>query len=109
MIICSCAVISDHDIEMAVLDIMSGPDAPIPTPGVVYRQLEKKLKCCGCLPVTVAVIYEKLESLESERTDLSLCLGNGAQPAEAPSLAVRRHDQPARRSRCRVEMPLTQP
>jgi len=66
MIICSCAVISDHDIEMAVLDIMSGPDAPIPTPGVVYRQLEKKLKCCGCLPVTVAVIYEKLESLEAK-------------------------------------------
>ena len=42
MIICSCAVISDHDIEMAVLDIMSGPDAPIPTPGVVYRQTRKE-------------------------------------------------------------------
>lgn len=66
MIVCSCAVISDHDIEVAVLDIMSGPDAPIPTPGVVYRQLEKKLKCCGCLPITVAVIYEKLEALEAK-------------------------------------------
>ena len=39
MIVCSCSVISDTDIEQALVEIMSQPDAPLPTPGVVYRHL----------------------------------------------------------------------
>ena len=48
MIVCSCAVISDDDIEQALVEILSQPDAPLPTPGVVYRHLQKKMVCCGC-------------------------------------------------------------
>ena len=66
MIVCSCAVISDHDIELALVDIMSQPNAPIPTPGVVYRHLSKKLNCCGCVPLTVEIIYAKMEELEAK-------------------------------------------
>lgn len=64
MIICSCACISDFDIELALLDLLNQPEAPIPTPGVVYRYLEKRMNCCGCAPVAVEVIYAKLEELE---------------------------------------------
>lgn len=64
MIICSCSRITDFDIELALLDILSQPEAPIPTPGVVYRHLEKRMNCCGCAPVAVEVIYAKLEELE---------------------------------------------
>lgn len=64
MIICSCACISDFDIELALLDLLNQPEAPIPTPGVVYRYLEKRMNCCGCAPVAVEVIYAKLEDLE---------------------------------------------
>ncbi len=39
MIVCSCTVISDRDIEGALLEILRAPDAPIPTPGIVYRHL----------------------------------------------------------------------
>ena len=35
MIVCSCAIITDQDIEEALIEIMSLPDAPLPTPGVV--------------------------------------------------------------------------
>jgi hypothetical protein len=64
MIVCSCAVISDKDLEQAVLEIMSLPDAPLPTPGVVYRHLQKKMNCCGCAPLAADTIYAKMEALE---------------------------------------------
>ena len=63
MIVCSCAVISDKDIEEALVEIMSRPDAPLPTPGVVYQHLSKKMVCCGCAPLAVGTIYEKIDQL----------------------------------------------
>jgi hypothetical protein len=63
MIVCSCQAITDEDIEKALIEILSLPDAPLPTPGVVYRQLEKKMVCCGCSPLAVSTIYEKIDQL----------------------------------------------
>ena len=53
MLICSCAVISDHDVELALLDIMTQPDPPLPTPGVIWRHLSKRMECCGCAPLAL--------------------------------------------------------
>lgn len=64
MIVCSCNVISDGDIERVLIDIFSKPDAPIPTPGLVYRELSKRMNCCSCAPIAVSVIYQRLEELE---------------------------------------------
>ena len=63
MIVCSCAVISDADIEQALIEILSLPDAPLPTPGVVYRHLQRKMVCCGCAPLAVSTIYQKIDEL----------------------------------------------
>ena len=63
MIVCSCAVISDAQIEQALIEILSLPNAPLPTPGVVYRHLEKKMVCCGCSPLAVSTIYQKIDEL----------------------------------------------
>lgn len=63
MIVCSCRVISDRDIETALLEILSAPAAPIPTPGVVFRHLQKKMNCCGCAPLAVETIYTKMTEL----------------------------------------------
>jgi hypothetical protein len=65
MIICSCAVVSDHDIETALIEILSEPEPLIPTPGVIYRHLMKRMSCCGCAPLAVETIYAKMEELES--------------------------------------------
>lgn len=65
MIICSCSGITDADIEDALVSIMSVPEPPLPTPGVVYRELGQKLKCCGCAPLLVETIYDKLQALEA--------------------------------------------
>lgn len=66
MIICSCAVISDRDIEQALIEILSRPNAPLPTPGVVYRHMAKSMACCGCAYLAVPVIYALVEKLERE-------------------------------------------
>lgn len=63
MIICSCTMVTDTDIELALIEIMSQPEPPLPTPGVVYRHLEKKMNCCGCAPLAVTTIYEKIDIL----------------------------------------------
>ncbi len=76
MIICSCKVISDHDVESALVEILSEPDALIPTPGIVFRHLQKKMKCCGCAPLAVETIYAKMTVL-MERGEI--CPQKGAE------------------------------
>lgn len=66
MILCSCAVVSDRDVEVALIEILSAPNAPLPTPGLVFRYLEKKMDCCGCAPLAVATIYTIVERLERD-------------------------------------------
>jgi hypothetical protein len=63
MIVCSCAAITDADIETALIEILSEPGAPLPTPGVVYRHLQRKMVCCGCAPLAVSTIYQKIDEL----------------------------------------------
>jgi len=59
-------MISDKDIEDALVEILNHPDAPIPTPGVVYRHLSRRMNCCGCAPLAVDTIYDKMEELEKK-------------------------------------------
>jgi len=63
MILCSCQVITDKDIERALTELLSAPNAPLPTPGVVYRHLQKRMVCCGCSPLAVRTIYETIDRL----------------------------------------------
>jgi hypothetical protein len=66
MIVCSCTEITDRDIEGALLEILSAPSAPIPTPGIVYRHLAKRMNCCSCAPLAVETIYNKVDELEKK-------------------------------------------
>ncbi len=59
-------MISDKDIEEALVEILNQPDAPIPTPGVVYRHLSRRMNCCGCAPLAVETIYNKMDELEKK-------------------------------------------
>lgn len=67
MIVCSCMVITDRDIDRAVREIMSAPRALLPTPGIVFRHLQKRMNCCRCAPLTVSVIYASMDRLEHDR------------------------------------------
>lgn len=51
MIVCHCAMISDHDIRAAI-DWMRAADAQtIITPGKIYHALGKRADCGGCMPL----------------------------------------------------------
>jgi len=66
VIVCSCAVITDREIDQAVSEIMSAPNALLPTPGIVFRHLQKRMNCCRCAPLTVSVIYDSMDRLEHD-------------------------------------------
>jgi hypothetical protein len=66
VIVCSCTVITDGDIERAVAEIMSTRPALLPTPGVVFRHLSKRMNCCSCAPVAVAAIYAAMDRLQHD-------------------------------------------
>ena len=64
MIICSCNVVSHTDIDVALLYLLNLPEPPVPTPGLVFRMLSKKMNCCACAPLAVETIYARVEILE---------------------------------------------
>ncbi|HVZ03444.1 hypothetical protein [Hyphomicrobium sp.] len=93
MIVCSCAVISDTDIEFAVSEIMSAEPGLLPTPGVVFRHLNKKMNCCRCAPVTVSAIYAAMDRLAQTTRVCPFAL------AEARAKLIRIEERRERRQR----------
>ncbi len=93
MIVCSCAVITDRDIDVAVSEIMSTGPGILPTPGVVFRHLNKKMNCCRCAPVTVSAIYTAMDRLEHTTRVCPFAL------AEARTRLVRIEERRERRQR----------
>lgn len=45
---------------------MSAPHALLPTPGVVFRHLNKRMNCCTCAPVAVSAIYKAMDRLAAD-------------------------------------------
>ena len=66
MIVCSCNIISDADLENALVEMMALPVPQLPTPGAVYKHLAKRMRCCGCAPLAIATIYDKMQLLERQ-------------------------------------------
>jgi hypothetical protein len=93
MIVCSCAVITDRDIDIAVSEIMSTGPGLLPTPGVVFRHLDKKMNCCRCAPVTVSAIYAAMDRLERTTRVCPFAL------AEARARLIRIEERRERRQR----------
>lgn len=58
MIVCSCAVVSDHDIRAAVAWMRAADPTALITPGKVYRALGVRPDCGGCVSLFVSVLRE---------------------------------------------------
>ncbi|HVX36122.1 MAG TPA: hypothetical protein VHC71_07870 [Hyphomicrobium sp.] len=72
---------------------MSASPGLLPTPGVVFRHLNKKMSCCRCAPVTVAAIYTAMDRLEQNTGVCPFAL------AEARAKLIRIEERRERRER----------
>ena len=111
MIVCSCQVITDEDIERALLELLDQPAPPLPTPGVVYRHLQKKMVCCGCAPVAVSTIYAKIDQLAQRGVVCPFacaCAQGRLLKCASDTPAQRLIDLPLPRPR-RIEFPAAEP
>jgi bacterioferritin-associated ferredoxin len=92
VIVCSCTSITDRDIDRAIVEIMSASRALLPTPGIVFRHLNKRMNCCACAPLAVSVIYDAMRRLESDTRVCPFAL------AEARKRLIRIEERRQRRS-----------
>lgn len=58
MIVCSCNVISQKDIEEVIVDFLNADEWQLITPGKVYQAMSARGKCCGCFPGVIDIIVE---------------------------------------------------
>lgn len=61
MIVCQCNCISDGEIARATCDLVSSDYARLPTPGYVYHQLGKRMRCATCLPHVAEIIADAID------------------------------------------------
>src|SRR6218665_1568948 len=56
MLVCQCNVITDREIKRVILQFLQEDPWAIIVPAKVYRELEKRCKCAGCVPNVVDII-----------------------------------------------------
>ena len=60
MIVCHCNVLTVEDIQGAVDELLTEMPLRVITPGLVYRRLGTRGRCCGCFPLAIDIIKERL-------------------------------------------------
>lgn len=61
MIVCHCNVLTVEDIQTTVDELLVEAPLDLITPGVVYRRLGTRGRCCGCFPLAIDVINAEIE------------------------------------------------
>jgi bacterioferritin-associated ferredoxin len=74
MLVCQCNMITDKEIEAIVLGFLREDPWQLVVPAKVYRELERRAKCSGCVPNVVDIIVKTTENyhLEQARTHSEL-------------------------------------
>lgn len=83
MIVCHCQSISDHDIHAAINWMRTADAQTVITPGKVYRALQKRAECGGCLPL----FLNTMKSNENHKVP------TGFRMPEAPSIKETAHER----------------
>ena len=67
MLVCSCNVITDKDIEAVVIELLDQDCWQLIVPGTVYNVMSKRGRCCGCFPNVVDLIVKTTEEYHAAR------------------------------------------
>jgi len=69
MLICQCNVITDREIKQIILGLLKEDPWRIIVPAMVYRELNKRCKCAGCVPNVVDMILKVTEEYHLQMAD----------------------------------------
>jgi hypothetical protein len=61
MIVCHCNLITEKEIEDAIIELLEEDSWMLIVPARVYHRLEKRGRCCGCFPNVVETIIRVTE------------------------------------------------
>ena len=70
MLVCQCNVITDREIRQVVLSFLREDPWAIIVPAKVYRELNKRCKCSGCVPNVVDMITKVTEEYHLQIAEL---------------------------------------
>ena len=93
MLVCQCNVITDREIKRVILDLLKEDPWAIIVPAKVYRALQKRVKCAGCVPNVVDIIVRVTENYHSQQAQQSgevLSLPTGLEKLKQQRSGVRR-------------------
>ena len=62
MLICHCNVITEKEVEQAILDLLEQDPWSLIVPAKVYHSMRKRGRCCGCFPNVVETIIRVTEA-----------------------------------------------
>jgi hypothetical protein len=61
MLICQCNLITQKEVEQAILSLLDQDPWQLIVPAKVYHTLSKRGRCCGCFPNVVETIIRVTE------------------------------------------------
>lgn len=83
MMVCHCNLISSRDIETIVRSVLDEDPWQLVVPAHIYRALEKRGECCGCIPNLVDIITRVTEDYHMALAGNSADLSHVRQRLEA--------------------------
>lgn len=93
MIVCQCNIIKRNDIRDAVRSILAADPAGRLEPQYVYRELQKRGRCCSCFPLVASIVEDMLQEA-THGIDHAVF---GTAPKVAPARQAVRAEAPLRR------------
>ncbi len=62
MLLCHCNILTEKDIETAIVELLEIDPWQLIVPAKVYHRLAKRGRCCGCFPNVVETIIRVTEN-----------------------------------------------
>ena len=81
MLVCHCNVITDREIIAIIRGLLADDPWQIIVPAKVYRELEKRCKCSGCVPNVIDLITQVTADYHREIAEVA------GEPVAAPAIA----------------------
>ena len=88
MLVCHCNVITDKEITRIVRDFLADDPWTIIVPAKVYKALDKRCKCSGCVPNVVDLITGVTAEYHREIAEATAGADAGAGVNDDASAAV---------------------